>query len=82
MCVINEVGKSPIPMSSKEQVAQDVENGAEIIIAKVENDETSNVDNEIQFEISSVEVQLTKLTYKFEIVISLTKKVLNLATYR
>lgn len=47
-------------MSSEEKVFRVVENSAKIVVPSVENDESSTVENDIQFEIPSAEVGLYK----------------------
>lgn len=43
ICVINERGKGPNTMSSKEEIGQTVKSSAKIVITTVENDESCTV---------------------------------------
>lgn len=49
MCFIDEAGKTLGDMRSEEQVTRAVENCVKIVIAKIEIDESTTVDNEMQF---------------------------------
>lgn len=51
ICVINYGGKGTNPMSWPEQVAQGFKNGAKIVISNVENDKSTTVEKEVQFQI-------------------------------
>lgn len=46
---INEGGKRPNPLSSKEVVTQSVKNSPKTIFADVKNDEFITIDNDVQF---------------------------------
>lgn len=60
MCEIDEVGKRPTPMGLEKQVGQGFENRANVVIGKVENDEFTNVDNDVQFLVPPVEAGFLK----------------------
>lgn len=62
MSIINEREKRPGPRRSEKQVAQGDESRAKTVIANGENDETTTVDNEVQFGVPLEEVgSLTNL---------------------
>lgn len=66
-------------MSKQEQVAEGVDNSAEIVVANVGYEEITNEDNDIQLDIQSAEVGFrTKSTYKARVKIGLAMTVLNL----
>lgn len=68
MYVFNEESKRPSHMSSQKQDRQGVEFGGEMVIANVENDESTTVHKNIQFEIPPVELGfLAKHIYKVRI---------------
>lgn len=56
MCVINEGAKMPISERLGERVAQGVQKTAKIVIGHVGNEESSTVDNDVQFETTPAEV--------------------------
>lgn len=56
MGIIKRGGKRPNLMSSKEEASQGVENSAKSVIANVQIDESTIVDDEIQFEIPPTKV--------------------------
>lgn len=75
-CVINERGKTSNYMSSEEQAAQSVGKSSKIVVANIENDESTNVDIDIQIEIPPAQMGFIKmLAYKRCIKIGLTKTV-------
>lgn len=64
MSIINKVDKRPNYPTSEKQVTRGVENSARIVITKVENDDSTTVDNDELFKVPLVEVgSLVQLTY-------------------
>lgn len=73
--LINKGGKRQNSIRSEEQVAQVVKNSAKLVTTNEENDESSTVDNDIQFKIPPAELEpLTNPTYKVQIGIGLTRR--------
>lgn len=67
ICVINKRGKEPSSMSSEKQVDQGVKDIAKIVIANVEDEESTTTYNNVQFEIKSAKgVFLTNRNIVFE----------------
>lgn len=53
ICFINKTGEKPNLMSSEEQGTQSVENWSKFVVANVEIDESSTVDNDVHLKYHS-----------------------------
>lgn len=56
MSIINEEGQRRNPVSSEEQSVEGFENIARIIMANAEYDESTTIENDVQFEIPPAKV--------------------------
>lgn len=80
---VTDLGKRPKPTRPENQVTYGVKNNLEIVMANVGNEDQTNVEHDVQFEIPPAEVEFKKMqTYKVRVEIGLTKEVLQSTTYQ
>lgn len=78
VCIINKGGKRSDHKISVEQFSQGLGSSTKFVVRKVENEESTKVDNEVEFEIPPTESEsLRRQTYKVRIRLGLTRTIEN-----